>query len=91
VSRAIIPSKNAANSGDLTTIQVRARITRTCDPLTPSPLGTSGQYPRQDLIPGNMDDGFHDRDDESVLSVRPPRPVATHATERPRQWGVLIP
>ena len=35
-----------------------------------SGIGTTGQYPRQDLIPGNMDDGFHHRDDETVLGVR---------------------
>jgi putative redox protein len=28
-------------------------------------MGTTGQYPRQVLIPGNMDDGLHHRDDES--------------------------
>lgn len=32
-------------------------------------IGTTGQYPRQDLISGNMDDGFHHRDDEAVLGV----------------------
>ena len=38
-----------------------------------SGIGTTGQYPRQDLIPGNMDDGFHLRDDEAVLGVRATR------------------
>jgi hypothetical protein len=38
-----------------------------------SGIGTTGQYPRQDLIPGNMDDGFHLRDDEAVLGVRAAR------------------
>jgi hypothetical protein len=38
-----------------------------------SGIGTTGQYPRQDLIPGNMDDGFHHRDDEAVLGVRATR------------------
>jgi hypothetical protein len=38
-----------------------------------SGIGTTGQYPRQDLIPGNMDDGFHHRDDEVVLGVRATR------------------
>lgn len=38
-----------------------------------SGIGTTGQYPRQDLIPGNMDDGFHHRDDETVLGVRATR------------------
>jgi hypothetical protein len=33
-------------------------------------IGTTGQYPRQDLIPGTMDAGFHHRDDEAVLGVR---------------------
>jgi hypothetical protein len=36
-------------------------------------IGTTGQYSRQDLIPGNMDDGFHHRDDEAVLGVRATR------------------
>jgi hypothetical protein len=34
---------------------------------------TAGQYPPQDLIPGNIDDGFRHRDDESVLGVRATR------------------
>jgi hypothetical protein len=38
-----------------------------------SGIGTTGQYPRQDLIPGNMDEGFHHRDDEAVLGVRATR------------------
>jgi hypothetical protein len=38
-----------------------------------SGIGTTGQYPRQDLIPGNMDDEFHLRDDEAVLGVRATR------------------
>jgi hypothetical protein len=38
-----------------------------------SGIGTTGQYPRQDLIPGNMDDRFHHRDDEAVLGVRATR------------------
>jgi hypothetical protein len=38
-----------------------------------SGIGTTGQYPRQDLIPGNMDDGLHHRDDEVVLGVRATR------------------
>jgi hypothetical protein len=38
-----------------------------------SGIGTTGQYLRQDLIPGNMDDGFHHRDDEAVLGVRATR------------------
>ena len=41
-----------------------------------SGIGTTGQYPRQDLIPGNMDDGFHHRDDEAVLGVRATRRFA---------------
>ena len=35
-----------------------------------SGIGTTGQYPRQDLIPGDMDDGSYHRDDEAVLGVR---------------------
>jgi hypothetical protein len=35
-----------------------------------SGIGTSGQYPRPDLIPGNMDDELHRRNDEAVLGVR---------------------
>jgi hypothetical protein len=38
-----------------------------------SGIGTTGQYLPQDLIPGNMDDGFHHRDDEAVLGVRATR------------------
>ena len=33
-----------------------------------SGIGTTGQYSGQDLIPGNIDDGFHLRDDEAVLA-----------------------
>jgi hypothetical protein len=56
-----------------------AEKTLTTGPATAGPatavtgqsgIGTTGQYPRQDLIPGNMDDGFHHRDDEVVLGVR---------------------
>src|SRR5207253_6708260 len=38
-----------------------------------SGIGTTGQYPRQDLIPGNMDDASYHRDDEAVLGVRATR------------------
>ncbi|HTA01868.1 MAG TPA: hypothetical protein VK802_15905 [Streptosporangiaceae bacterium] len=44
-----------------------------------SGIGTTGQYPRQDLISGNMDDGFHHRDDEAVLGVGATRVSAWEA------------
>jgi hypothetical protein len=44
-----------------------------------SGIGTTGQYPRQDLIPENMDDGFHHRDDEAVLGVGATRVSAWEA------------
>jgi len=46
-----------------------------------SGIGTAGQYPRQDLIPGNMDDGFHHREDEAVLGVRATRFPAGRRSE----------
>jgi hypothetical protein len=38
-----------------------------------SGIGITEQYPGQDLIPENIDDGFHHRDDEAVLGVRATR------------------
>jgi len=56
---------------------------------------TTGQCPRQDLIPGNIDDGLQRRDDEAVSDDHDhtiaTATVTSDATERPEQWGVLIP
>ena len=43
-------------------------------------IGTTGQCPRQDLIPANMDDGFHHRDTSWIDRLRTTKSRSCSAT-----------
>ncbi len=55
-----------------------------------SGIGTTGQYPRQDLIPGNMDDGFHHRDDGAVSDDRDHTIATAMVASEETPYGVRI-